>query len=264
VLILTKYCDPTNTNKHNYRYIILVTMRASFLSVAYLFLTLALVTVVKATDVEGLAFLAANRLDPTVTELPSGLQYKIVRKGTGKYHPTKSSPCSCHYTGFLVDNSTKFDSSVDRGEPSTFAPNQVIRGWTEAMQRMVEGDKWELYIPSELAYGERGSPPKIPANAMLIFQLELLEIQSDDKVPALLCNVLTKEECNERELVYMSKIASWDSVKMSKEASRLESLLLEKYIKPELRDWMRARLHIVKQKVKIAASDAGNAEKGEL
>ena len=71
---------------------------------------------------------------------------------------------------------TVFDSSYERGEPTTFAPNQVIKGWTEAMQLMVEGDKFELYIPSELAYGDRGSPPKIPGESMLIFQMEIIEV----------------------------------------------------------------------------------------
>ena len=86
------------------------------------------------------------------------------------------TPCDCHYLGTLIDG-TQFDSSFDRGKPSTFAPNQVIKGWTEAMQLMVEGDKWEMYIPYHLAYGEHGKPPKIPAKSTLIFIMELVKDQ---------------------------------------------------------------------------------------
>ena len=93
-----------------------------------------------------------------------------------------SSPCSCHYAGRLT-NGKEFDSSIARGKPTTFAPNRVIKGWTETMQLMVEGDKWEMFIPYNLAYGARGRPPSIPAKADLVFQLELLAINGP-KVPA--------------------------------------------------------------------------------
>ena len=103
----------------------------------------------------GVKFLAENKLKEGVVTLPSGLQYKVLRAGTGDRHPLPSSPCDCHYEGRCAKDwptGKKFDSSYDRGSPTTFAPNQVIKGWTEAMQLMVEGDKWEMYIPSELAY----------------------------------------------------------------------------------------------------------------
>merc|ERR1711957_737710 len=90
----------------------------------------------------------------------------VVSPGTGTNHPTVDSPCECHYEGRTASNypsGPKFDSSYDRGSPTTFAPDQVIKGWTEAMQLMVEGDKWELYIPSDAAYGDGGRPPKIAA-----------------------------------------------------------------------------------------------------
>lgn len=89
--------------------------------------------------------------------------------------PTIDSPCKCHYSGTLIDGTT-FDSSYQRGEPLTFAPNQVIKGWTEAMQLMKEGGKWELYIPSDLGYGDRGAGGSIPPGAVLIFTLELIEV----------------------------------------------------------------------------------------
>merc|ERR1712217_583669 len=86
------------------------------------------------------------------------------------------SPCDCHYAGSLIDG-TKFDSSYKRGEPTTFAPNQVIKDWTEAMQLMVEGDLWEMYIPSELGYGDSGTGDKIKGGDVLIFRMEILKIK---------------------------------------------------------------------------------------
>lgn len=103
--------------------------------------------------------------------------YTEIRAGTGKT-PTLNSPCDCHYSGTLIDG-TEFDSSYKRGQPLTFAPNQVIAGWTEAMQLMKEGGKWELYIPSELAYGDSGAGGAIPGGAALIFELELLTVKGD-------------------------------------------------------------------------------------
>merc|ERR1712048_800171 len=114
------------------------------------------------------------------------------KKGDGKYFPTKSSPCECHYAGTtpaLTPNAVdipeadwaEFDSSYKRGSPTTFAPNQVIKGWTEAMQLMVEGDKWEMYIPSELGYGDGGSPPKIGSGDVLVFTMEIVKIKGDKK-----------------------------------------------------------------------------------
>jgi FKBP-type peptidyl-prolyl cis-trans isomerase len=100
-----------------------------------------------------------------------------LRAGTGPT-PTIDSPCDCHYAGTLIDG-TEFDSSYKRGAPLTFAPNQVIKGWTEAMQLMKEGGKWELYIPSELAYGDHGAGAAIPGGAALIFTLELLKVKGD-------------------------------------------------------------------------------------
>ena len=105
-------------------------------------------------------FLAVNKNKEGVVSLPSGLQYKVLREGKGKFHPKRNSPCLCHYKGKLVNNKV-FDSSYTQGRPVAFAPNQVISGWTEAMQLMVEGDKWEMYIPSKLGYGAKGSPPDV-------------------------------------------------------------------------------------------------------
>lgn len=121
-------------------------------------------------------FLEANKSKDGVLTLASGFQYKVLREGWGLDHPKVGTPCECHYAGTLIDG-TEFDSSYKRGKPTTFAPNQVIKGWTEAMQLMVEGDKWEMYIPMELAYGPDGKPPKIPGGAALIFIMEIIGIK---------------------------------------------------------------------------------------
>ena len=123
---------------------------------------------------EGDAYLAANSKKPGVVTLPSGLQYRIITQGTGK-KPSASSTVSTHYVGRLL-NGTEFDSSVKRGQPATFPVNGVIKGWTEALQMMPVGSKWELVIPPSLGYGEQGAGGVIPPNAVLIFEVELLSI----------------------------------------------------------------------------------------
>jgi FKBP-type peptidyl-prolyl cis-trans isomerase len=130
---------------------------------------------------EGEAYLAANKSKEGVVTLPSGLQYKILTAGTGP-KPTASDSVKCNYRGTLI-NGTEFDSSFKRGQPATFGVGQVIKGWTEALQLMPVGSKWQLVIPSSLAYGERG-PGEIGPNATLIFEVELLSIEEkakDDK-----------------------------------------------------------------------------------
>jgi FKBP-type peptidyl-prolyl cis-trans isomerase FklB len=122
---------------------------------------------------EGTDFLAANAKKEGVKVLPSGLQYKIIKEGTGKT-PTKESKVTVDYKGTLVDG-TVFDSSYERGKPATFKVDGVIPGWTEGLQLMKEGAKYQLFIPSKLAYGENGSGP-IPPNATLIFDVELKKI----------------------------------------------------------------------------------------
>jgi len=122
---------------------------------------------------EGKAFLEANGKKEDVKVLPSGLQYKVIKEGNGKT-PTVADKVKTHYRGTLIDG-TEFDSSYKRGKPAEFGVKAVIKGWTEALQLMKEGDKWELYIPANLAYGERARPT-IPANSTLIFEIELLEV----------------------------------------------------------------------------------------
>jgi len=125
----------------------------------------------------GTAFLEANKAKEGVKVLPSGLQYKVITEGTGNT-PTADDKVKTHYRGTLIDG-TEFDSSYKRNKPAEFPVKGVIKGWTEALQLMKEGGKWELYIPANLAYGERGRP-SIPANSTLIFEIELLEIVKAD------------------------------------------------------------------------------------
>jgi FKBP-type peptidyl-prolyl cis-trans isomerase len=119
-------------------------------------------------------FLEENKKKPGVQVTASGLQYQVLKAGTGK-KPTANNQVTVHYTGKLLDG-TVFDSSTD-GEPATFGVSQVIPGWTEALQLMKEGDKWLLFIPDELAYGERGAGGQIPPYSILVFEVELIKVQ---------------------------------------------------------------------------------------
>lgn len=127
---------------------------------------------------QGMAFLETNKTKDGVVTLPSGLQYKVLQEGTGP-KPAPTDTVVCNYRGALLD-STEFDSSYKRGQPATFPVTGVIKGWTEALQLMPVGSKWQLFIPSELAYGERGAGAQIGPNATLIFEVELLSIQGKD------------------------------------------------------------------------------------
>ena len=128
---------------------------------------------------EGEAFLAANKAKEGVVTLPSGLQYKVLTAGTGP-KPTAGDQVVCNYRGTLI-NGTEFDSSYKRGQPATFGVGQVIKGWTEALQLMPVGSKWQLFIPASFAYGERGAGAEIGPNATLIFEVELLSIKDKTK-----------------------------------------------------------------------------------
>ena len=123
---------------------------------------------------EGINFLRENGKREGVTTLASGLQYEVINDGTGP-KPTIEDNVTTHYHGTLIDG-TVFDSSVDRGEPASFPVGGVIKGWTEALQLMAVGSKWKLYVPYDLAYGERGAGPQIGPYSTLIFEVELISI----------------------------------------------------------------------------------------
>ena len=124
---------------------------------------------------KGEAFLAMNKNKKGVKVLESGVQYKVMKAGSGK-SPTKANSVVAHYEGRLIDGDV-FDSSIQRGKPATFPVTGVIQGWQEVLQKMKVGSKWQVYIPSDLAYGARGTGPKIGPNSALIFDIELIEIK---------------------------------------------------------------------------------------
>jgi FKBP-type peptidyl-prolyl cis-trans isomerase len=128
---------------------------------------------------EGVEFLAANKTKDGVVTLPSGLQYKILTEGAGA-KPAATDTVVCNYRGTLISG-TEFDSSYKRGQPASFPVNGVIKGWTEALQLMPVGSKWQLFVPAELGYGDRGAGGEIGPSATLIFEVELLSIQGKDK-----------------------------------------------------------------------------------
>jgi FKBP-type peptidyl-prolyl cis-trans isomerase FklB len=128
---------------------------------------------------EGESFLAENKKKDGIITLASGLQYKIIKNGGGKM-PKATDSVTVNYRGTLIDGS-EFDSSIKRGQPATFQVSGVIPGWTEALQLMREGSKWQLFIPSNLAYGERGAGGTIGPNAVLIFEVELISINKPEK-----------------------------------------------------------------------------------
>jgi FKBP-type peptidyl-prolyl cis-trans isomerase FklB len=132
---------------------------------------------------KSMQFHADMKNKPGVITTPSGLQYQVIKEGTGKM-PTENSQVKVHYTGTLIDGK-KFDSSYDRNEPAVFPVNGVIKGWTEALMLMKEGSKWKLMIPPDLAYGDRGAGQVIGPNETLIFEVELLEVMDANQMQEL-------------------------------------------------------------------------------
>jgi len=130
----------------------------------------------------GEAFLATNKNSPGVITLPDGLQYKVITDGNGPI-PAADDVVTVNYRGTLIDG-TEFDSSISRGQPAQFPVGNVIHGWTEALTQMKVGSKWQLFVPSELAYGQAGRPPRILPDSMLIFEVELLSTQHPTPAPA--------------------------------------------------------------------------------
>lgn len=221
----------------------------------------------------GKAFLAENTGKEGVITLASGLQYKVLEEGGGMEHPTVGTPCECHYAGRLLDGS-EFDSSYKRGTPTTFAPNQVcvtqpasiavvsrpkeclrldgvlqvIKGWTEAMQLMVVGDKWEMYIPMELAYGPNGKPPKIPAAATLVFVMEIIKIKGEKVAKKMVFPKWTEEELK----LWLEKdeaaCQSWRATRSDKWEAGDEKLKASYPTRAEVDAWLDAGCESSKNK----------------
>lgn len=138
-------------------------------------------SLMKSCDKKGQDFLDEKIKDKNVfLDKKTGLMFKVLKRGEGKEHPLVGTECECNYEGTLVTGK-KFDSSFDRGQPLKFAPNQVIKGWTIAMQEMVEGDYWELYIPADLGYGAQGAGGAIPGKQALVFKMRMEKIMSKGK-----------------------------------------------------------------------------------
>lgn len=203
-------------------------------TVCLLAVILQIYTVSAGTNEVGKAFLEENKNRPGVVTLKSGLQYKVLKKGYGKDHPTPDSPCSCHYAGTTPSLTAdainmpeadwvEFDSSYKRGDPTEFAPNQVIKGWTEAMQLMVEGDKWEMYIPSELGYGDGGSGEKIKGGDVLIFRMEILKINGGRVKKARLCNAKERDDCEPHETELINKWSEKSAADIEKAAKSFKN-----------------------------------------
>jgi len=213
-----------------------------------------------------------------VVTLASGLQYMVLEEGAGMDHPTVSTPCECHYAGRLLDG-TEFDSSYKRGTPTTFAPNQVIKGWTEAMQLMVQGDKWEMYIPWSMAYGAAGKPPKIPAKACLIFIMEIVKIKGPTTPKAMVFPDWTADELalwldkDEKACVDWreARVAKWeggdDKLRTSYATREELDAWMDKQMKGSKDKSLWKRTRVAKKKANAAggsAAGAGGAAKPEL
>ena len=199
----------------------------------------------------GKRFLEENKARAGVVTLDSGLQYFVLEEGDGDVHPLRDTDCVCHYEGRTaqawseVPKGKKFDSSFDRGTPSNFAPSGVIRGWTEAMQMMVTGDKWELYIPSEMAYGEQGQGGDIGPGDVLVFTIEIIKIKGG-KVPANKCDVKSLEGCTEKESTYITAKKKLDTGAIGTEVKRLEGMQ-GKAMAADKKSWLMKRLLLLRK-----------------
>ena len=122
-------------------------------------------------------FLAANKVKPGIVTLPDGIQYRVIEQGTGTVHPTLNSTVTLHYRASLM-NGLEFDSSFARGKPVTFKVKDMIKGWQAILPRMVVGDRWQVYVPPQLAFGATGQPPRIGPNEALVFELKILDVKN--------------------------------------------------------------------------------------
>lgn len=202
------------------------------------------------TNEFGRKFLEENKKREGVITLPSGLQYKVLRKGEGTDHPTEESMCEVHQEGRLAQNwpdGEFFESSVGRGIPKhiKIAHSSVLKAFREALKLMVEGDKWELYVPSELAYGDHGAEGFIGAGEVSVWNFELMIIHGEKKASST-CDVATQEGCTDQEKDYISKHKSKSKDELEAELQRLHGLHDPDY--PEhKREWMHERMKLLRK-----------------
>eukprot|EP01065_Artemidia_motanka_P051659 TRINITY_DN9142_c0_g3_i1.p2 TRINITY_DN9142_c0_g3~~TRINITY_DN9142_c0_g3_i1.p2 ORF type:complete len:322 (+),score=122.98 TRINITY_DN9142_c0_g3_i1:46-1011(+) len=221
-------------------------------------------TVLAESSREARRWLAKNKGKKGVVTTPSGLQYRKLKGGKGIHHPTAAAQCEVHYTGETHEG-VMFDSSYSRGKPSTFAPNSVIKGWEEALQLMVEGDKWELFIPSEMAYGdEGGGGGRIKPGDALKFTVELLSIDGEkvltaaekerqeevEKVAELArlqsrppCSPFGRSNCMEKDRLFLDLVEDKGLAVITRRLRELESTAAKDQTDAE---WRRRRVHILK------------------
>jgi FKBP-type peptidyl-prolyl cis-trans isomerase FklB len=211
------------------------------------------------TNDVGKKFLEENAKRDGVITLPSGLQYKVLREGTGEKSPLVGTTCECHYAGTTPSLTpdaiekeesewNEFDSSYKRGSTTSFAPNQVIKGWTEAMQHMVEGDKWQMYIPSDLGYGDGGSGAKIKGGDVLIFNMEIVKINGESK-DAERCDIQTLKGCNDKAKAFIEKQKGNGMDKMKSELKRLSGMK-DGDMKEDKKNWILSRIGLLNKLTK--------------
>jgi hypothetical protein len=230
-------------------------MSVTFLSLFFSAIWINLV--VGMTNEAGVQFLQENKLKPGVVMLPSGLQYKILQSGEGTKHPKPDSECKVDYEAVTLDGS-QIDSSYIMGEPYVFAPNEVLPGMQEALQLMVEGDTWELYVSAELGVRDADRDDTVEGE-VIIYTVKLVEIEGD-VIPAM-CKVDGFVRCSDKEIKYIERIREWDASKHASEYQRLKGIQGSK-VKKELKLWLDQRVNILVQTPK-PFKPVGN-EKDEL
>eukprot|EP00929_Paragymnodinium_shiwhaense_P116789 TRINITY_DN866_c0_g1_i1.p1 TRINITY_DN866_c0_g1~~TRINITY_DN866_c0_g1_i1.p1 ORF type:complete len:235 (+),score=49.74 TRINITY_DN866_c0_g1_i1:99-803(+) len=208
------------------------------------------------TNEIGKKFLEENKKREGVVTLASGLQYKMIEGGHGLEHPLSYTECEVHYAGTTptltpdavtldFNKWNTFDSTYKDEEQAFLAPDQVIKGWTEAMQLMVEGDIWELYIPSDLGYGDEGAGRGIDGGDVLIFRLQMIKVMGHSK-PTDRCNAVSLKNCDEVAVEWITKHKKMGQEKLKSEVHRYKNMLAKEHEKLAI-EWFGARIRWLEQ-----------------
>lgn len=210
------------------------------------------------TNEVGIQFLEDNKNRPGVVALPSGLQYKVLRKGGGEVHATIETNCRMHLActtpsltpdaiGKEPEDWDSFENTYKSNAPAAFAPKYVMKGWAEAMQLMVEKDVLEVYTPSELAYGDKGHDSKVKGGEVLICRMEMESIKAwKDTNQGLACDVATLQGCTDRQTTYLEKQRLASAEKRKGELERLRGMQ-EGNMKPETKSWVLTRIWMLEK-----------------